>query len=113
MTEKREYPPAVLVHSEPCPDAATLRGHGVTLTPMITPAIARAYPNGRMHNCYHFTLQGRGVVESDQSGVPIAKIADQLGHTDPAITACLPGPRPHGRQGCGGGVPLTPERQSR
>ncbi len=64
MTEKREYPPAVLVHSESCPDAATLRGHGVTLTPMITPAIARAYPNGRMHNCYHFTLQVRGVVET-------------------------------------------------
>jgi hypothetical protein len=64
MTEKREYLPAVLVHSESCPDVATLRGHGVTLTPMITPAIARTYPNGRMHNCYHFTLQVRGVVET-------------------------------------------------
>ena len=64
MTGKREYPPAVLVHSESCPDVVTLRGSGVTLIPMITPAIAHAYPNGRMHNCYHFTLQSRGVVET-------------------------------------------------
>ena len=61
--EKREYPPAVLVHSESCPDVAALRTRGVALIPMTTPAIARAYPNGRMHNCYHFTLQARGVVE--------------------------------------------------
>ncbi|MFC3992295.1 hypothetical protein [Actinoplanes siamensis] len=30
---------------------------------MITPAIARTYPHGRMHNCFHFMLQNRGVVE--------------------------------------------------
>lgn len=66
MTEKHEYPPAVLVHAESCPDVATLRRRGVTLIPMITPAIARTYPNGRMHNCFHFTLQNRGVVETVQ-----------------------------------------------
>jgi hypothetical protein len=64
VMEKRDYPPAVLVHSESCPDVATLRTSGVALIPMATPAIARAYPNGRMHNCYHFTLQARGVVET-------------------------------------------------
>jgi len=31
---------------------------------MATPNIARAYPNGRMHHCYHFTLQARGLVET-------------------------------------------------
>ena len=62
--EKREYPPAVLVHSESCPDVATLRMRGAPLIPMVTPAIARAHPNGRMHSCYHFTLQTRGVVET-------------------------------------------------
>jgi hypothetical protein len=66
MTTSREYPPAVLVHSESCPDVASLRAHGVALIPMVTPAIARAYPNGRMHSCYHFTLQARGVVETVQ-----------------------------------------------
>lgn len=66
MTASREYPPAVLVHSEPCPDVATLRAHGAALIPMVTPAIARAYPNARMHSCYHFTLQARGVVETVQ-----------------------------------------------
>lgn len=66
MTEVREYPPAVLVHSESCPDVAALRARGVFLIPMVTQAIARAYPNGRMHNCYHFTLQARGVVETVQ-----------------------------------------------
>jgi hypothetical protein len=66
MTEKREYPPAVLVHSESCSDVEALRRRGTTLIPMITPAIARTYPNGRMHNCYHFTLQRRGVVETVQ-----------------------------------------------
>jgi len=66
VTASREYPPAVLVHSEPCPDVATLRAHGAALIPMVTPAIARAYPNARMHSCYHFTLQARGVVETVQ-----------------------------------------------
>lgn len=31
---------------------------------MLTPAIARAYPNARMHSCYHFTLHARGLVET-------------------------------------------------
>ncbi|GIE89408.1 hypothetical protein SAMN06264365_111161 [Actinoplanes regularis] len=66
MTEKREYSPAVLVHSESCPDAISLRARGVGLIPMATPAIAQAYPNGRMHNCFHFTLQARGLVETVQ-----------------------------------------------
>lgn len=66
MTAVREFPPAVLVHSESCPDVAALRARRVVLIPMATPALARAYPNGRMHNCYHFTLQSRGVVETVQ-----------------------------------------------
>jgi len=66
VTAAREYPPAVLVHSESCPDVADLRAHGAALIPMVTPVIARAYPNGRMHSCYHFTLQARGVIETMQ-----------------------------------------------
>lgn len=66
MTASRDYPPAVRVHSESCPDVASLRASGAVLIPMVTSAIARAYPNGRMHNCYHFTLQARGVVETAQ-----------------------------------------------
>jgi hypothetical protein len=66
MTDKREYPLAVLVHSELCADVATLRQHGVTLIPMSTTAIAHTYPNGTMHNCYHVRLQTRGVVETVQ-----------------------------------------------
>jgi len=66
VTAAREYPPAVLVHSESCPDVATPRTHVAALIAMETPAIARAYPNARMHSCYHFTLQARGVVESVQ-----------------------------------------------
>lgn len=64
MTGQREYPPAVLVHSDSCPDVLSLQARGVVLIPMATPAIARAYPNGRMHSCFHFTLQARGVVET-------------------------------------------------
>ena len=60
----REYPPAVLVHAETCEDVITLRRHGETLIPMATPDIARTCPNGRMHLCYHFTLQARGVVQT-------------------------------------------------
>jgi hypothetical protein len=59
----REYPPAVLVHSESCEDVINLRRHGEILIPMATPEIAHAYPNGRMHSCYHFSLQARGVVQ--------------------------------------------------
>jgi hypothetical protein len=60
----REYPPAVLVHSENCEDVINLRLHGESLIPMATADIARAYPNGRMHNCYHFSLHARGVVQT-------------------------------------------------
>ncbi|MDT5032724.1 MAG: hypothetical protein QOC94_2895 [Actinoplanes sp.] len=60
----REYPPAVLVHAESCEDVINLRRHREILIPMATPAIARAYPNGRMHSCYHFSLQARGVVQT-------------------------------------------------
>jgi hypothetical protein len=60
----REYPPAVLVHAENCPDVVNLRRRGEVLIPMATSDLARAYPNGRMHNCYHFTLQARGVVQT-------------------------------------------------
>ena len=59
-----EYPPAVLVHAESCADVISLRRHGEILIAMATVDIARAYPNGRMHSCYHFTLQVRGVVET-------------------------------------------------
>jgi len=60
----REYPPAVLVHADTCEDVLNLRRRGEVLIPMATPDIARAYPNGRMHSCYHFTLQARGVVQT-------------------------------------------------
>ena len=60
----REYPPAVLVHSENCEDMINLRRHREILIPMATPDLARAYPNARMHNCYHFSLQARGVVQT-------------------------------------------------
>jgi hypothetical protein len=60
----REYPPAVLVHAENCEDVINLRRHGQILIPMATPDIARTYPNGRMHTCYHFSLQARGVVQT-------------------------------------------------
>jgi hypothetical protein len=60
----REYPPAVLVHAESCVDVRTLRRHGEILILMATRDVARAYPNGRMHSCYHFTLQARGVVQT-------------------------------------------------
>ncbi len=60
----REYPPAVLVHAENCEDVINLRRHGEALIPMATPDIARAYPNGRMHSCFHFHLQARGVVQT-------------------------------------------------
>ncbi|HEX8346531.1 MAG TPA: hypothetical protein VF657_17575 [Actinoplanes sp.] len=66
MTASREFPPAVLVHSESCPEMENLRARGVVVIPMVTPALARAYPNGRMHHCYHFTLHARGVVETVQ-----------------------------------------------
>ncbi|WP_089296111.1 hypothetical protein [Actinoplanes regularis] len=56
----------MLVHSESCADVANLRASGAALIPMVTPAIARAYRNARMHSCYHFTLQARGVVEAMQ-----------------------------------------------
>jgi hypothetical protein len=59
----REYPPAVLVHSQNCGDVINLRRHGEILIPMATPDIDRAHPNGRMHNCYHFSLQTRGIVQ--------------------------------------------------
>ncbi len=59
----REYPLAVLVHAESCEDVINLRRHGESLISMATPDIARKYPNGRMHNCYHFSLQSRGVVQ--------------------------------------------------
>ncbi len=55
----REYPPAVLVHARECPDA---RGRNWPALPTVM--IARLYPNGRMHSCYHFTLQSTGVVEA-------------------------------------------------
>ena len=61
---RRDYPPAVLVHSEDCEDVISLRRHGEILIPMATADIARAYPNGRMHSCYHFSLQARGVVQT-------------------------------------------------
>lgn len=54
----RDYPPAVLVHVPACPDAP--RG----LITQRTPEIARTHPNGRMHHCYHFSVQARGVVET-------------------------------------------------
>lgn len=60
----REYPPAVLVHSDSCDDVIGLRRHGESLIPLPTPDIARTYPNGRMHSCYHFSLQARGVVQT-------------------------------------------------
>ncbi len=60
----REFPPAVLVHAQDCQDVTSLLRHGEVLIPMATSDIARAYPNGRMHNCYHFTLQARGVVQT-------------------------------------------------
>ena len=60
----REYPPAVLVHAEHCEDVISLRRAGEMWIPTVTAEIARAYPNGRMHSCYHFTLQARGVVQT-------------------------------------------------
>lgn len=55
---KRDYPAAVLVHREGCPEAPS------GLIPMATADIARAYPNGRMHHCYHFSLFPKGLVET-------------------------------------------------
>ncbi|BCY07176.1 hypothetical protein [Actinoplanes sp. L3-i22] len=87
MTEKREYPPAVLVHAESCPDVATLRRRRVTLIPMITPVIAQTYPNGRMHNCFHFSLQSQGVVETVQYP-PHSYEESTVMYDDAAIPLC-------------------------
>ena len=59
----REYPPAVLVHQENCSDVITARERGEVFIPMVTRDIAVAYPNGRMHSCYHFRLFATGVVQ--------------------------------------------------
>ena len=58
MTQMRDYPPAVIVHRPDCPDA---RGR---LWPRLATAdIARRYPNGKQHHCYHFHQNSIGVVE--------------------------------------------------
>lgn len=87
MTGQREYPPAVLVHAESCPDVASLRASGAVLLLMVTPSIARAYPNGRMHSCFHFTLQARGVVESVQYP-PHAYEASTVTYPDASMPLC-------------------------
>lgn len=56
--EYRDYPPAPQIHRPGCP--------GITagaLPELPTPEIARRYPNGVMHNCYHFHQNPTGVVE--------------------------------------------------
>ncbi len=63
MSGLREYPPAVLVHQEKCADVITAQGRGEDFIPIETSQIARQYPNGRMHSCYHFSLFPRGVVQ--------------------------------------------------
>jgi hypothetical protein len=87
----REYPPAVLVHAEDCEDVIGLRRAGEALIPMVTPEIARAYPNGRMHSCYHFTLQTRGVVQT-MTYPPHAYDPSTVTHPDaarPMCTVCM------------------------
>ena len=59
----REYPPAVLVHQENCSDVMSARKAGEVFITMATRDIAKAYPNGRMHSCYHFGLFASGVVQ--------------------------------------------------
>ncbi|GIF01114.1 hypothetical protein [Paractinoplanes rishiriensis] len=58
MTGKREYPPAVVVHR---PDCAELQGR--LLSQLATAEIARQYPNGKPHHCYHMHHDAVGVVE--------------------------------------------------
>lgn len=56
--EFRDYPAAPQIHRLDCP--------GVTpkiLPELSTPQIAIQYPNGVMHNCYHFRVNTTGVVE--------------------------------------------------
>jgi hypothetical protein len=84
----REYPPAVLVHSENCEDVINLRRHGEILIPMATPDIARAHPNGRMHSCYHFTLQARGVVQT-MTYPPHAYEPSTVSYPDAARPLCV------------------------
>lgn len=55
---ERHYPPASLVHSPGCPALPK-----VDLQQLATRAIATAYPNAVMHNCYHFHRNSHGIVE--------------------------------------------------
>jgi hypothetical protein len=84
----REYPPAVLVHAESCEDVFSLRRHGEVLIPMTTPDLACAYPNGRMHCCYHFSVQARGVVQT-MTYPPHAYEPSTVRYPDAARALCV------------------------
>jgi hypothetical protein len=58
MPEKRDYPPSVIVHRPDCPDA-----QGRPWPRLATAEVARRYPNGKQHHCYHFHQNSIGVVE--------------------------------------------------
>lgn len=58
MPEKRDYPPAVIVHRPDCPDIV-----GRRLARQATAVIAHQHPNGKPHRCYHFHQNSVGVVE--------------------------------------------------
>lgn len=58
MPDRREYPPAVIVHRPDCPDI-----QGLLLPRLATTEVARRHPNGRQHHCYHFHQNSIGVVE--------------------------------------------------
>jgi hypothetical protein len=56
--EFRDYPPAPQIHRPNCPGIPP-----GALPVLTTPEIARRYPNGVMHNCYHFKANPNGFVE--------------------------------------------------
>lgn len=58
MPEKRDYPPAVVVHRSDCADVL-----GRLLPQLPTAEIARLYPNGQRHHCYHHRRDPVGMVE--------------------------------------------------
>ncbi|MEU4244251.1 hypothetical protein [Actinoplanes sp. NPDC026619] len=58
MSDKRDLPPAVIVHRPDCLDV-----HDRLLRQLPTAEIARLYPNGRRHDCFQFHQNSVGVVE--------------------------------------------------
>lgn len=84
---KREYPPAVQVHTQSCPDVISARDRGEVFMPMGTRDIATTYPNGRMHSCHHFSPFPQGVVQP-MIYPPHAYEASSVIHSDATRALC-------------------------